>query len=465
MNRIWRTCWSYRAAWLPLIAGLLLVFVLAACGNEEQPAADQATNQAAGEPLVEPLVKGVPGDQAAGGEATAQGTSGAGGGGAAAAQQAPAPTPTPEPTGRIVLWHSWGSGDGDALTTVLNSFQAKYPQLTVDTLFVADTDLPKAYADAVLAGSGPDLVLAPTWWLSDFVDLGVVQPLDMSVDQAMLDGYWPAAVDNLRWNGQLYGLPTDFELVSLFVNSSLAPGGAPGTTADMLAQAQAAPTQGVGLYNSLYHLFWGLPAYGGRLFDDSGAVVLDQGGDVAGYLAWLRQMSQTQGSYVDTDYGMLLDRFKKGEFAYFVDGPWAIDELSAALGSNLAVASLPAGPNGPAQPWLHADGVMLNPRSSPEQQRLALLLAEHLTSAESGAALASQAKRLPANRNAVIGDNPLLQGFMNQAATAQSMPNRPKMEQVWGYAGDMVVKVVDGNADPTTTVQETAALINEANGK
>ena len=45
------------------------------------------------------------------------------------------------------------------------------------------------------------------------------------------------------------------------------------------------------------------------------------------------------------------------------------------------------------------------------------------------------------------------------------MPNRPEMEQVWGYAGDMVIKVVDGNADPAATVKETAALINEVNGK
>ena len=458
MTRIWRTQLLSRTAFLPLIAGLLLVMLLAACGNDAQPAADEA---AAGQTPGEPVVQAVQGGQAAGGAQAA----GANTGGAAAAQPAPTPTATPEPAGRIVLWHSWGSGDGDALATILSGFQAKYPQVTVDTLFVADTDLPKAYADAVLAGTGPDLVLAPTWWLSDFVDLGVVQPLDMSVDQATVDQYWPAAVDNLRWNGQLYGLPTDFELVSLFVNTALAPNGAPATTADMLAQAQAAPTQGAGLYNSLYHLFWGLGAYGGRLFDDTGAVVLDQGGDVAGYLAWLRQMGQTPGSYVDTDYGMLLDRFKKGEFAYFVDGPWAIGDLSAALGTNLAVASLPAGPSGPAQPWLHADGVMLNPRTAPEQQRLALLFAEYLTSAESGSALASQAKRLPANRNAVIGDNPLLQGFMNQAANAQAMPNRPEMEQVWGYAGDMVIKVVDGNADPAATVRDTAALINEANGK
>ena len=54
---------------------------------------------------------------------------------------------------------------------------------------------------------------------------------------------------------------------------------------------------------------------------------------------------------------------------------------------------------------------------------------------------------------------------MNQAATAQPMPNLPEMQQVWGYGGDMVIKVVDGDADPVATVQQTAALINEANGK
>jgi arabinogalactan oligomer/maltooligosaccharide transport system substrate-binding protein len=384
----------------------------------------------------------------------------------AAAAPAPTPTPTPPPQGRIVLWHSWGRGDADALGQILGSFAAQYPQVTVDTLFVADADLPKAYADAVLAGSGPDLVLAPTWWLSDFVQLGVVQPLDMLVDAPALDSYWPAALDNLRSGGQLYGLPTNFELVGLFANTSLTGGNPPpATTADLLAQAQAAPTQGAGLYDSLYHLYWGLPAYGGQLFDANGAVVIDQGGDAAGYLAWLRQLSQTPGSYVDTDYGMLLDRFKKGEFAYFVDGPWAIDELSAALGQNLAVLPLPAGPNGPAAPWLYTNGVLLNPRSTPEQQALALLFARHLTSAESGSLLANVARRLPANRDAAIGDNPLLQGFMNQAATAQAMPNTPEMEAVWGYLGDMLIKVVDGGADPAATVRETAALINEANNK
>lgn len=449
MKHTWRTSRLPLPAALALV--LALILILAACNNDEPPA-EAGAALPAGEPVVAAAASDAGGNEAA----------------AAAAPVAPAPTPTatPVPTGRIVLWHSWGRGDGDALGQILGSFQAQYPQVTVDTLFVADAELPKAYADAVLAGAGPDLVIASTWWLSDFVDLGVVQPLDMQVDAQTLAGYWPATLDSLRVGGLLYGLPTNFELVSLFANTALTGGNPPpATTADLLAQAQAAPSQGVGLYNSLYHLYWGLPAYGGQLFDANGAVVLEKGSDVASYLAWLRQINQTPGSYVNTDYGMLLDRFKKGEFAFFVDGPWAIDELRAALGDTLTVVTLPAGSSGTAAPWLYANGVMLNPLSSPENQGLALLFARHLTSAESGSLLAGVAQRLPANRNAAIGADPLLQGFMNQAATAQAMPNTPEMDAVWGYLGDMLIKVVDGGADPAATVAETAALINEANAR
>ena len=379
----------------------------------------------------------------------------------------PTPTVTPVPiSGRIILWHSWAEADAAALAEILAAFQRDYPNVIVDTLFVAYPDLAQSYADAVKGGSGPDIMLGPNYWVGDLVKAGAVQPLDDLVAADELAAYWPATLENLRWGGKLYGLPTNFETVSLFVNKALAdPTAAPLTTDALLAQAQATPTRGIGLYNNLYHLFWGIPAYGGQLFGPDGVVVLDQTSGTADFLTWLKAVGQTPGSFVDTDYGALLDRFQKGEFAYFVDGPWSIGQFSAALGDNLAVAPLPAGPAGPAQPWLTADGIFVNPAASAEQQDLAMTFARHLTSAESGSTLARVAKRLPANRSASLGGDPLLQGFMDQAATAQPLPGLPEMQQVWGYGGDMMLKVVDGDADPAATVQETAALVNEANGK
>ena len=378
-----------------------------------------------------------------------------------------APTPTPDlpVTGRLVFWHSWTGADGDALAAMLLALKARYPDLQVDTLFVADNDLPQSYAEAVQAGAGPDLVLASNWWLGEMVAAGVVQPLDDLLPPATLDAYWPATLDSLRWEDKLYGLPTNFELISLFYNRALiAENQLPATTDALLALAQASPQQGIGLYATLYHLYWGFPAFGAQLFGGNGQIVLDSSPGAADFLTWLDRLNAAEGSFVDEDYGMLLDRFKKGEFAFLVDGPWSIAELQGALGDNLAVTRLPAGPMGAAQPWLSAEGLFINPRVTAEQQRLALAAAQGLTNAESGQLLAEQARRLPANRTVQLSD-PLLQGFLQQAATAQALPMIPEMEETWGYGGDLLLRVLAGDEDPSKVIKEIATLINEANGK
>lgn len=387
------------------------------------------------------------------------------------AQVAATPTTIPTPTpilpveGKLVLWHSWAGADADALAALLVALKARYPNLQIDTLFVAYNDLPQSYAEAVQAGAGPALVLASNWWLGEMVAANVAQPLDELLPAAALNDYWPATLDSLRWQGKLYGLPINFELISLFYNRSLLGGSPlPTTTAELLALAQANPQQGIGLYASLYHLYWGFPAFGARLFNEQSQVILDQTAGAADYLSWLKQLSGVNGTFVDEDYGMLLDRFKKGEYAFLVDGPWSIPDLQAALGDNLAVAALPAGPAGPAQPWLSADGLFINPSVTPEQQQLALVVAQAFTSAESGQILAERAHRLPANRNAAVTD-PLLQGFMQQANSAQALPMIPEMKEVWGYGGDLLLRVLAGDDTPATVVEETTTLINEANGK
>lgn len=383
---------------------------------------------------------------------------------------APTATPTPDPVGTLTLWHSWAEGDGDALATILLTFAERYPQVKVDTLYVAYNDLPQSYADAVQANAGPDLILAPNWWLGEMAEAGVVQSIDALtanglLDPALLDEFWPATLDNLRWRGELYGLPTNFEVVALFYNRALvSEGELPATTDELLALAQANNQRGIGLYTTLYHLYWGFPAYGAQLLDANGRAILDQGRGAADYLTWLATLNQVDGTYIDSDYGMLLDRFKKGEFAFLVDGPWSIGELQGALGDDLAVTQLPAGPVANAQPWLSADGLFLNPTLAPEQQWLTLLLARHFTSAESGAALAHYANRLPANRTVTLA-NPLLQGFMTQGSSAQSFPTLPQMDAVWGYTGDLLIKVLDADADPAQAVTETTILLNEANGQ
>ncbi|RIK41028.1 MAG: hypothetical protein DCC55_13290 [Chloroflexi bacterium] len=114
---------------------------------------------------------------------------------------------------------------------------------------------------------------------------------------------------------------------------------------------------------------------------------------------------------------------------------------------------------------MSADGVFLNPHSAAEQQTLALAFARFITSPVAGEMLAQYARRLPANLAANVDDDPLLVGFLQQAASAEPMPTVPEMESVWGYGGDMIIKVLNQVGDPAAIVAETATLINEANGR
>lgn len=376
-----------------------------------------------------------------------------------------APTPTPL-TGRVVLWHSWAQAEGDALAAILEQLRAVQPGIQVDTLFVAPDDLVASYSQAVAAGSGPDLVLAPNWWLGELISANAILNLDNVVGGNLDASYWPASVAAMRYNGSLYGFPLTSSLVALYVNNDLVPPeGVPADTTALLVAASVTSTSGVGIYATLFHTYWGFPAFGAQLLDGQLKAVVDRSSGGADYLAWLNTLNSTPGSYVNTDYGMILDRYKKGEFAYLVDGPWAMADLRATLGDTLSVTTLPSGPNGPAQPWLYSDGLFVNPVVSPEQQNLALNVALFFSGEQAGTILASVGGLLPAARNADLSSNPLLHGFAAQAATAAAMPTAPEMNEVWTYGGDMILKALTGVAEPAVIVAETTTLINEANAK
>ena len=368
--------------------------------------------------------------------------------------------------GALELWHSWAGKDGDALAAIVERFHQTSPDVQVETVFVDYGELALAYTEAVQAGDGPDLILAPNWWIRELAASKALLPIENQITTQERMQFIPASIENLVWEGLLYGLPTDYELVALYFNRRLMDElSLPGTADDLIELAQESPLQGAGIYASFYHLAWGIAAYGGKLFDEDGRVVLEQTPGTAEFLIWLQGAEDTPGIFVSLDYGMLMERFKKEEFALFIDGPWSIGELQQRFGEDLGVTTLPAGHSGPARPWLSADGVFLNPTTTIEQQDLALTFARHMTNAESASIVARIAGRLPAHKDADLKGDPLLAGFAKQAGNAVPQPHHPELDEVWGYANDMITQVLRGAATPGEAVLEASTLINEANGK
>lgn len=394
-----------------------------------------------------------------------------------AADPAPAvqtPPAQPQLAGEIVLWHSWAGAEGDALAQVLELFRSRYPGVSVQTLYVAHDDLLQSYAEAVLAESGPTLVLAPNWWLGEMVLLQLVTPIGPELAQATTDALFPAARASMNWQNRLYGLPIHVTTPSLYVNTQLYPDPPPASLDAWRELAASNPQHGIGLYANLYHLAWGLSAHDVTLFDDQNRVVLDQHPGAVDFLDWLVAVNSLDGSYVDQDYGMLLDRFQKGEFAFFVDGPWSYEQLNAALGGQMTVTPLPAGPAGSSAPWLYAEGLFLNPNTDDAQRRIAVTLAEIMASAPAAESLANLGGLLPANSQLTLPPEHPLAGFHAQAATAIAMPTHQEMDAVWGYGGDMILRALlnyptlqdeERRAAFAELILETSTLINEANGR
>ncbi|MFN2201422.1 MAG: extracellular solute-binding protein [Caldilineaceae bacterium] len=381
----------------------------------------------------------------------------------------PTATPQPEPTpatGTLTLWHSWAQRDGDALGAILDSFHAAHPGVTIETLFVAQDDLLQSYAQAVADGSGPDIVLAPNWWLSDLQSAAAVAPLDEPAFERAMQNVWPSAIDNFRIDGRLYGMPISYETVALYYNRDLLSDGVVAFSLDdLLSGASENPQFGVGIYANPFHVAWGFPAFGATLFDNAGKAIFDENPGTVAFLQWLASVNALNGSFVDEDYGMLMDRFKRGEFAYFVDGPWSLPELTGALGDALGVAPIPPGPAGPSRPWLYADAAYVHPNLPDQQQGLVVLFLSYLTGKTSAATLAGVAGRLPANRSVDLSQYPLLNGFAMQAENATGMAHGPEMDAFWRYGGDMVVRAVAGAEDLNLVVTESAALTNETTGR
>ena len=373
---------------------------------------------------------------------------------------------SPDPAGTVELWHSWAGKDGDALAAIVDRFHQTNPNIQVETVFVDYGDLAYSYTEAVKGGEGPDLILAPGWWLRELAAANALLPIDSLVTSQERLQFIPASIENMVWEGMLYGLPTNYELVALYFNRRLLDeSNLPSTVDDLIELALESPFQGAGIYSNFYHLVWGVAAYGGNLFDADGRVILEQSPGTAEFLIWLKEADGTPGIFVSLDYGMLMERFKKEEFALFIDGPWSLGELRQRFGQDLGVSTLPAGRSGPARPWLSADGVFLNPSNTTDQQELALTVARHLANAESSSLVAQIAGRLPANKDADLSGTPLLAGFAMQAGDAIPQPQHSELDEVWGYATDMITQVLRGSATPEEAVLEASTLINEANGK
>ncbi len=371
--------------------------------------------------------------------------------------------PTTEPlVGEITLWHSYGSGGGEtgAFMKTLGQITAANKELKVNVVEQPFSDIFNGWNTDVAAGGGPDMFIAPNDSLFSQADAGVLADLTAALE-GKLEGWSQVAVDgskvDLGQGPKMFMVPESLKAVAMWYDKSKV-ATAPATTDALLAGVKDGSIK-LGIHqDSIYFNFGWAGAFGGKLMDDTGKCVADQGGwaDAFAYLAELKKA----GATFYTDGNILGQDFAAGKINVTIDGPWQTANFVKALGDNAAVANMP-GATGTANPLTGVDGWYLNPNS--KSLDLATKLALQLVAAASEQTMTNDAGHVPAAPGVTI-TSATVQGFADQAAAGFPRPQNKQFGGFWGPFGDAMNQVLDKGADPTQAVTDACKLMNEANG-
>jgi arabinogalactan oligomer/maltooligosaccharide transport system substrate-binding protein len=269
------------------------------------------------------------------------------------------------------------------------------------------------------------MFIAPNDSLGDDARAGLLADIT-DLAKGKLDAYAPLAVDGMTVEGKLYGIPESLKAVAFWYNKEMLP--TPPATTDELKALMEKGTP-VSISYGCYHQWGFYGAFGGQIFDKDWKVVADQGDGITNAMKYLNDLYQIskKNSWPKTDSDGLAP-FTEGKVAAITNGNWAMGDYQKALGDKLAVAPLPAGPTGPANPLLGVDGYMFNPNS--KNLEAALDVALYLTGKSAQTTMMTDAGHVPA-RTDVDVTNPLIKSLAEAFKNGYVRPQVPALGKYW----------------------------------
>ena len=267
--------------------------------------------------------------------------------------------------GRVTLT-VWAMGaEGAAIGQLIPAFEAANPGIRVEVEQLPFAEAHQKLLTGFAGDSLPDMAQLGNSWLPEFAALGALEPLDARVaatpgiDRAdYFEGIWDSNVID----GRLYGVPWYVDTRLLFYRRDiLARAGfdrPPTTWAEWRRQMVAIKKLvGPGRHAVLFPLNEYEPLEVLGLQQAEPMVTADGHGNfesagferaLAFYLGTIR--SGLAPAIANTEIANVWDQFDRGEFSFYITGPWQLGEFArripAARQEEWATAPMP-GPDGP----------------------------------------------------------------------------------------------------------------------
>lgn len=266
-------------------------------------------------------------------------------------------------TGTIEVWTA--GGYGEKLEGFVDGFLKDNPDAKIEITDIPWGELVTKIQTAVAAGTAPDVVMVGSSQMAQVISTGGLQPVPDGVYNP--DDFFPASVDSVTAQDELYGMPWYVETRVLYYRSDIAAeagfDSAP-TTWDEFDDFVAAVTEKAGTEygvalpmgdreDSTQVIVPYLAQAGGSLLDASGEKWTLDTPEMAEALDYYGHFF-TEGYAPISGYGdTQASDFIDGRNPAFISGQWMIGSFTEAAGAdwveeNVATAPVPAGVAGNA---------------------------------------------------------------------------------------------------------------------
>jgi arabinogalactan oligomer/maltooligosaccharide transport system substrate-binding protein len=367
----------------------------------------------------------------------------------------------PTTSSAIRLRHVFQNDEAVAFAAIVRRFEATCPGVEVTTTGLPAADIFERYVSAAAGGNEPDLIFASSRWLPQLATQGLLQDISELVSPQQLQQFQPRAVQAMRYDGRLYGIPESLSLLALFYNTALV-SDSPIDLEQLQHDVDAG--QRWALPVDFRQGYWGLAAFGGFEFDSHSGQISAAAGLVA-WLSWLQAADKQPGMDLLLDGEQGEQAFARGEAAYFVGDPAALSALRQALGDDgFRVTPLPNGQEGVGSPILEAVGSMISARAGAAETATALAFARFLALPESQRLLVETGDHVPASIQVNLAAYPHSNGFREQAKTAAQVVENAAFARLLALGDDLYRAVLQEGVDPAAAVATFVTAVNAANG-
>lgn len=293
----------------------------------------------------------------------------------------------------------------------------------------------RALTSFMAGGSEFDVIPVRDDWVAEFASRGFLAPFDQFIKEGDLEGFPKHSLDNLSWEGKLYGMPRYLWLYQLYYNKEILEkagyNNPPETWDEMIKMHDK--IKGTG-YNTFLEaaakeqFSRGFAArilgMGGQVLDQEGRPAFNSEAGIR-TLEIMRKLYETgtmsESSFEMVSTSAVADLFVAGNYAFALTSPatypMSLDADHSKVIGKVGVALIPKGSAGSGS-WCETAGVGIP--SGAKNKELAWEFVKFVTNAEQQKIIAMKIGRIP-TRPAVLDDEEVLNKYPHFAAIPAQM--------------------------------------------